>query len=81
MKNTIEVRLYATLRKYHPGPSIGDPLVIKLDVKANLDSLLNKLKIPKEEVKVILVNGRREQEDYPLQDGDRVGIFSPIGGG
>jgi molybdopterin converting factor small subunit len=79
--NTIKVRLYATLRKYHPGPSIGEPLVIRLDDGTKLDNLFDKLKIPKEEVKVILVNGRREEGSYSFQDGDRVGIFSPIGGG
>jgi len=78
---TIEVRLYATLRKYYPDLGIGEPLVMALDDKAKLGNLLNELKLPKEEVKVALVNGKWEEESYLLRDGDRIGIFSPIGGG
>jgi len=78
---TVEVRLYATLRKYHPDLGIGEPLVMALDDKAKLGNLLNELKLPKEEVKVTLVNGKWEDKSYPLRDGDRIGIFSPIGGG
>ena len=77
----IEVRLYATLRKYYPDLGIGEPLVMALDDKAKLGNLLNELKLPKEEVKVALVNGKWEEESYLLRDGDRIGIFSPIGGG
>ena len=78
---TIEVRLYATLRKYYPDLGIDEPLVMALDDKAKLGNLLNELKLPKEEVKVALVNGKWEDESYLLRDGDRIGIFSPIGGG
>ena len=78
---TIEVRLYATLRKYYPDLGIGEPLVMALDDKAKLGNLLNELKLPKEEVKVAFVNGKWEEEGYLLRDGDRIGIFSPIGGG
>jgi len=27
------------------------------------------------------VNGKWEEESYLLEDGDRIGLFSPIGGG
>ena len=78
---TVEVRLYATLRKYYPSLGIGEPLVIALDDKAKLGNLLDELRLPKEEVKVVLVNGKWEEESYLLWDGDRIGIFSAIGGG
>ena len=32
-------------------------------------------------VTVILANGKREEESHLLEDGDRIGLFSPIGGG
>jgi molybdopterin converting factor small subunit len=56
-------------------------MIMELDDKAPLGSLLGRLKIPPEEVTVIMVNGKREQDNYPLRDGDRVGIFPLIGGG
>ncbi len=78
---TVEVRLYATLQKYHPSLRISDPLGITLDDKARLGNLFSELEIPKEEIKIALVNGKREEESYLLKDGDRIGLFSPIGGG
>ena len=78
---TVEVRLYATLQKYHPSLGIGEPLGITLDDKARLGNLFSELKIPKEEIKAALVNGKWEEESYLLEDGDRIGLFSPIGGG
>ncbi len=78
---TVEVRLYATLQKYHPSLGIGEYLDIKLDDKARLRNLFSELKIPKEEIKIALVNGKWEEESYLLEDGDRIGLFSPIGGG
>ncbi len=77
----VEVRLYATLQKYRPSLGIGEPVVITLDDKAELGDLFGELKIPREEIKIVLVNGRWEEESYLLKDRDRIGIFSPIGGG
>ena len=76
---TIEVRLYATLQKYHPSLGIGEPLTITLNDKTKLGNLFNELKIPKEEIKAVFMNGKWEEESYLLEDGDRIGIFSPIG--
>ena len=78
---TVEVRLYTTLRKYHPGLGIGEPLNISMDDNDKLENVFNKLKIPKDEIKISIVNGRREEDSYYLKDGDRIGLFSPIGGG
>ncbi len=78
---TVEVRLYASLQKYHPSLRIGESLGITLDDKARLGNLFSELKIPKEEIKAALVNGKWEEESYLLEDGDRIGLFSPIGGG
>jgi len=79
--NKFEVRLYASLRKYHSNPGSSEALVMELDDKAKLGNLLDKLKIPREEVGVLMVNGKWEKESYLLQDGDRIGIFPLIGGG
>jgi len=77
----VEVRLFASLRKYRPDLGIGECFIITLNDNANLGNLLDELKVPKEEVKAVFVNGRWEEEDYPLRDRDRIGIFPPIGGG
>ncbi len=79
--NTVEVRLYATLRKYYPDLEIGEALAIALNDKTKLGNLLDKLKLPREEITVAIVNGKREEESYLLRDGDRIGIFPLVGGG
>ena len=78
---TVEIRLYASLQKYRPGLRIGELLDITLDDKASLGNLFSELKIPREEIKIALVNGKWVEESYLLEDGDRIGLFSPIGGG
>jgi len=78
---TVEVRLYATLTKYHSDLRSGEPLAMALNDKAKLGNLLDELKLPREEIKTIFVNGRWEEESYLLRDGDRIGILPPIAGG
>ncbi len=78
---TVEVRLFASLRKYRPDLGIGERFIITLDDNAKLGNLLDELKISKEETKAVFVNGKWEEENYPLRDRDRIGIFPPIGGG
>ncbi len=91
----VEVRLFAGLRKYLTARKIGEPSYVKLggpgghspegndtrDGSTKVGDLLAKLGIPPEDAFVVMVNGRRQELGWTLQDGDRVGIFPPIGGG
>ena len=77
----VEVRLYASLRKYHPNPGSSEALVITLDDEAKLGDLLDKLKVSRQEIGILMLNGKWQKESYLLQDEDRIGIFPLIGGG
>jgi len=77
----VEVRLYANLRQYCPEVGKDNVLFMSLDNQTKVGDLLAKLKVPKKEISLIMVNGKYEKEDYLLRDGDRVGIFPLIGGG
>lgn len=79
--NRVEVRLFASLRKYHPSSADSNPFNMELEDKSNLGDLVNKLKIPRQEIGVLMVNGKWQKETQPLKDGDRIGIFPLIGGG
>jgi len=79
--STVEVRLYAGLRRHYPALKSGEALSITLDDEASLQNLLSGLKAPREEIAIVMVNGKREAESYLLQDGDRIGVFPLIGGG
>lgn len=77
----VEVRLFATLRKYLPTKEIGEPSFVELDGQAKVSDLLARLGIPPGEAFVVMVNGRRQDLGWTLKDGDRIGIFPPVGGG
>jgi molybdopterin synthase sulfur carrier subunit len=48
---------------------------------ATLADLVNQLKLPREEVKVLFVNGRSRSMDWVLGPGDEIGIFPLVAGG
>lgn len=77
----IEVRLYATLRKYSPKKDIGEQVMLQVPEGTRMAGLLARLGVPKSEVKTAFVNNRQEDEDYVLCDGDKVALFSPVAGG
>jgi len=43
--------------------------------------LLDHLRLPADEVKMIFVNSIVQGTEYLLHDGDEMGIFPPVGGG
>jgi len=78
----VEVRLYATLRRYCPELKAGAPLALNLEKGTTVRRLLeDKLGIPTEVVKAVFVNGVAQGPDHVLAKGDRVGIFPPVAGG
>ena len=77
----IEVHLYATLAKFLPVGAVNKTCRIKFDAKAHVTDILKRLEIPKDSVKLIFVNGVHAQKTTILTDGDRVGLFPPVGGG
>jgi sulfur carrier protein ThiS len=78
----VEARLYATLRKYQPEGKAGEALICELAERTTVQKLLeNELGVPPGEVKTVFVNGITRKFDHVLADGDRVGIFHPVGGG
>lgn len=78
MKIHIQVKLYATLRKFAPD---GGPDRFELDTGATVEHLIDKLGIPAAEAKLVFVNGKKAPLAAILNDGERVGIFPPVGGG
>jgi len=78
MPVTIEIKLFATLKKYLPGDSACR---YPVEPGTSLSALFHQLCIPEDEVKLIFVNGVKKDASALLHGGERVGIFPPIGGG
>lgn len=77
----VELRLYATLVKYAKKNKIPQFSTIELEEGMTLANFLKKFGILHEHVRIAMVNGKRAELDQVLQDGDRVGLFPPVGGG
>ncbi len=77
----VEVRLYATLRRYVPQLGIGEAMELELDGGDTLRHIFARLGLPESEVKRVIVNGLSKGYEYVLLDGDRVAIFPPVAGG
>jgi len=74
---TIDLRLFATLQQFEPPSSHAYQIEMGISVR----TLVQQLGIPEIKAKLIFINGVKADLDYVLQDGDRVGIFPPVGGG
>ena len=73
---TVSVRLFATLRNGR-----GKELKLDFEERANVRDIIEKLDIPKEEVAILLINGRTGTMDRELTSTDIVSLFPPVGGG
>ncbi|MBU3190797.1 MoaD/ThiS family protein [Clostridium bowmanii] len=72
----ITVKLFATFRD-------GREKIQFLDVEQGktTEDVITILGIEKSEVAILLLNGRDEQFDRPLVEGDLIALFPPVGGG
>lgn len=77
----IEVNLYATLKRYMENETGSKPAVIDFEDGTCVLDVIQKLKIPADLVKLIFINGVHAKVDTILKDGDRLGLFPPVGGG
>lgn len=73
----IELKLFATIARYLP----EYPESFAMEEGTTIKSLISRLNIPESDVKLTFVNGKQRPLDHILQDGDRLGIFPPVGGG
>jgi sulfur-carrier protein len=72
----IQVSCFATLSGYTPQDGR-----LEVEEGSTPKEVLDLLFIPREEVKIIFVNGQNSGNDVRLKANDRVGVFPAIGGG
>ena len=73
----IEINLYASLRPFTPPNASGYPV----ETGTTIEKLLDMLNVPKDQISLIFSNGVKCGVETPLKDGDRIGIFPPVGAG
>lgn len=77
MPISVDVKLFATLQEAAPRAS-GSRVV---EEGTSVRTLVRRLGIPEMKAKLIFINGIKGTLDSVLRDGDRLGIFPPVGGG
>jgi sulfur-carrier protein len=77
MTISIDLKLFATLQKFAPQAS-GAHVV---EAGTSVRDLVQQLGIPETKAKLIFINSFKATLDSILKDGDRLGIFPPVGGG
>jgi len=77
----VTLNLFATLSPYMPHKATGRPCTIEVDEGTRVRDLLKELKIPAEKAALVFLNGVHSKGDEILKQGDRVGVFPPVGGG
>jgi len=77
----VELRVYATLRKYLPAQPLGEGTLFRAEPGTSVAGLLEQAGVPLDRVKIIMVNNRHAGPDRVLAHGDRVAVFPPVAGG
>jgi molybdopterin converting factor small subunit len=77
----VEVRVFATLRRYLPELGIGEAKLVVVEEGTTLDEIRERLGLPAGEVKVIMVNHKQAFPDDPARDGDRITYIPAVAGG
>jgi sulfur-carrier protein len=78
----IQLNLFASLTRFLPDPeSTGFSNLVEIEEGTTIEALLDHLKIPREQPKIIFLNGVHAETTTVLKEGDRLGVFPPLAGG
>ena len=77
----VEINLFASLAKFMPEKTGGKPCTLDIGKGTTIKKLLQRLAVPEKDIKLIFLNGVHADSGKILKNGDRVGVFPPIGGG
>ena len=77
----VEIKLFGYMKEYAAGGGDYSRRQVALHEGARVNQLLEKLGIPVDVPKIVLIDGITVKSDHPLKDGDIVNIFPPLTGG
>jgi sulfur carrier protein ThiS len=77
MSAIIEIKLFASLDRYRPAS--GDRC--EIPEGTTVRQLIDRLGIPEAKARLVFVDGRKADWETVLQNGQRLGVFPPVGGG
>jgi molybdopterin synthase sulfur carrier subunit len=77
----VEVNLYATLSQYIPDGNKGSTHIVEVEEGTTVGELLRQMGVPTQSAKLIFLDGMHSDLDTVLKEGNRLGVFPPVGGG
>jgi molybdopterin synthase sulfur carrier subunit len=77
----VEVRIFATLRRYHPDLPVGGVLHMEVESGTSLADLRDQLGLPPVETMLVMVNNLQASFDDDVRDGDRIAFIPAVAGG
>jgi molybdopterin converting factor small subunit len=78
----IQLNLFASLTRFLPETEgAGFSNTVEIKDGTTIEALLDQLKIPREQPKIIFLNGIHAEVITVLKEGDRLGVFPPLAGG
>jgi len=78
----VEIKVFSTLRDHVSSPE-KRPEGDRWDIPEgeSVAGVLKRLGLPRDQDKILLVNGRHAREEKVLEEGDVLYIFPPVSGG
>ena len=77
----VQLKLFATYRSYLPPGTVGSAVDVQVPAGTRVGDLLRQLGLPRNESRVVLVNGLGVKEDQVLHENDVVAAFPALAGG
>ena len=77
----VQVKLFATLRKYMPAGSSGDTLTVEVPDGSTIGEVVAALGIPADHARMAIVSGTQLDLAAPVPADAEVNLFPPLAGG
>lgn len=78
---SVHIKLSTTLRDHVPGYNPLEGITLDLDAPATAAELAEKLHLPIQDIKIVMLNGTHADLASVVSDGDRLAFFPAVGGG
>ena len=80
---SVTIKIHHGFKKFLPaGMKTGDPFEVSVEDNTAVGDLVrDKIKLPLDMPKMILINGLHSKDQQSLKDGDKVSLFMPMAGG
>ena len=77
---SVKVKLFSSLREHREDKGCVKECSFDLSEGKTVAEAAEKLQVKKEDIKIILINGRDAELDSEIKEGDVVALFPPTGG-